>query len=174
MRQAPPRCMRFEDSLTASLYLTRLRAFPLVCDFSPAYDDLPVFVKPALAAKAGKEYSVSWEPVYRLVKQIPRGRVLTYGHVARMVRLRGGARTAGFAMAATPSGRGIPWHRVVGARGRLLVQEPYASKQRMLLESEGVAVNGTRIDLARHLWTPRKRQGRARPGAKAKKAPQRA
>lgn len=95
---------------------------------------------------------MTWDPVYRLVKQIPRGRVLTYGAVARTLRLRGGARTAGHAMAATPSGKGIPWHRVVGDRGKLLIREPCASLQRKLLESEGVRLVESRVDLARHLW----------------------
>ena len=45
-------------------------------------------------------------------------------------------------MAACPSGRGIPWHRVVGAGGRLLIREPYASLQRRLLETEGMAIEG--------------------------------
>lgn len=95
---------------------------------------------------------MTWGPVYKLVKQIPRGRVLTYGGVARILRLRGGARTAGRAMAATPSGKGIPWHRVVGDRGKLLIREPYASLQRKLLESEGVKLVESRVDLARYLW----------------------
>ncbi|OLE84169.1 MAG: hypothetical protein AUG07_06975 [Acidobacteria bacterium 13_1_20CM_2_60_10] len=97
---------------------------------------------------------MSWDPVYRLVKQIPRGRVLTYGALARALRLQGGARSAGRAMAASPSGKGIPWHRVVGDRGRILIREPYASLQRKLLESEGVAVVGHQVDLAQHLWNP--------------------
>ena len=98
---------------------------------------------------------MSWNAVYRLVKQIPRGRVLTYGQLARTLKLRGGARTAGRAMAACPAGRGIPWHRVVGARGRLLIREPYASLQRRLLESEGTRLIAGRVDLARHRWSPR-------------------
>jgi methylated-DNA-protein-cysteine methyltransferase related protein len=97
---------------------------------------------------------MSWDPVYRLVQQIPRGRVLTYGGLARSLRLRGGARSAGRAMAATPSGKGIPWHRVVGERGKILIREPYASLQRKLLESEGVKVVESRLDLKRYLWTP--------------------
>ncbi len=83
---------------------------------------------------------MSWAPVYSLVKQIPRGRVLTYGGLAKLLKLRGGARSAGRAMAASPSGRGIPWHRVVGAEGRILLREPHASLQRRLLESEGIEV----------------------------------
>lgn len=99
---------------------------------------------------------MSWDPVYRLVKQIPRGRVITYGALARALHLRGGARTAGRAMAATPSGKGIPWHRVVGARGKLLIREPYASLQRKLLESEGVSLLEARVELKLHLWSPGK------------------
>ena len=97
---------------------------------------------------------MTWDPVYRLVKQIPRGRVTTYGALAKALRLRGGARTAGRAMAATPSGKGIPWHRVVGDRGKLLIREPYASLQRKLLESEGVKVIESHADLTSHLWKP--------------------
>ena len=99
---------------------------------------------------------MSWNPVYKLVKQIPRGRVLTYGAVARALRLKGGARAAGHAMAATPKGRGIPWHRVLGAGGRLLIREPYASLQRKLLESEGVQMTERRVNMKRHGWTPPK------------------
>ena len=97
---------------------------------------------------------MSWDPVYRLVKLIPRGRVMTYGSLARALRLRGGARAAGRAMAATPSGKGIPWHRVVGERGKLLIREPYASLQRKLLESEGVTLRESRVDLKNCHWTP--------------------
>lgn len=97
---------------------------------------------------------MSWDSVYRLVQQIPRGRVITYGALARALRLRGGARTAGRAMAATPSGKGIPWHRVVGDRGKLLIREPYASLQRKMLQSEGIQLLGFRVDLKRHIWFP--------------------
>jgi methylated-DNA-protein-cysteine methyltransferase-like protein len=99
---------------------------------------------------------MSWAPVYQLVKRIPRGRVITYGALAKALRLPGGARTAGRAMAATPSGKGIPWHRVVGDRGKLLIREPYASLQRKLLESEGVALLESRVNLKAYLWQPAK------------------
>jgi methylated-DNA-protein-cysteine methyltransferase related protein len=99
---------------------------------------------------------MSWQRVYDLVKRIPRGRVVTYGQLARWLRLRGGARTAGHAMAACPSGQGIPWHRVIGAGGLLRIREPLASLQRRLLESEAVRVEGLRIDLRRHGWRPAK------------------
>jgi methylated-DNA-protein-cysteine methyltransferase-like protein len=103
---------------------------------------------------------MSWDPVYRLVKSVPRGRVITYGQLARLLRLPGGARTAGRAMSASPSGKGIPWHRVVGAGGRLLPREPYASLQRRLLESEGATFVGQKVDLAKHQWRPPRKAGK--------------
>lgn len=104
---------------------------------------------------------MTWESVYRLVKKIPRGRVVTYGQVAKLLHLPGGARAAGYAMAATPRGRGIPWQRVVGAGGRLLIREPYASLQRRLLASEGIEVGSRRIDMKRFGWSPVKKKSRA-------------
>jgi len=95
---------------------------------------------------------MSWDAVFRFVQRIPRGKVLTYGALAKALHLPGGARSAGRAMAATPSGKGIPWHRVLGERGKILIREPYASLQRKLLESEGVTVIESRVDLRRHLW----------------------
>ncbi|HKW62360.1 MAG TPA: MGMT family protein [Candidatus Acidoferrum sp.] len=99
---------------------------------------------------------MSWDLVYRLVQRIPRGKVLTYGGLAKALRLPGGARTAGRAMAATPSAKGIPWHRVIGDRGEILIRGPHASLQRRLLESEGVALVEFRVDLKKHLWKPTK------------------
>lgn len=112
---------------------------------------------------------MSWDPVYKLVKQIPRGRVITYGALAKALRLRGGARTAGRALAATPSGRGIPWHRVVGERGKLLIPEPYASLQRKLLESEGVKIVEFRVDFAKHGWAPKSGGKKAKKKLSSKK-----
>ena len=108
----------------------------------------------------------SWDSVYRLVKKIPRGRVTTYGALAKALRLRGGARAAGYAMAACPGGKGIPWHRVIGASGRLLIQEPHSSLQRRLLETEGISIDGKRVNMKRFAWVPAKAntksKGRAR------------
>src|SRR5204863_8094545 len=101
---------------------------------------------------------MSWDPVFRFVQQIPRGRVLTYGALAKALRLPGGARSAGRAMAATPSGKGIPWHRVVGERGKLLIREPYASLQRKLLETEGVEMTERRVNMKLHQWSAPKRR----------------
>ena len=118
---------------------------------------------------------MSWDPVYQLVQQIPRGRVLTYGALAKALRLPGGARTAGRAMASTPSGHGIPWHRVVGERGKILIRGPHAMLQKKLLESEGVKLIESRVQLNLHAWDPAERISAAgkRSPSKAHKAPAR-
>ena len=116
---------------------------------------------------------MSWDKVYRLVQRIPRGRVLTYGALAKALRLPGGARTAGRAMASTPSGKGIPWHRVVGERGKILIRGPYAMLQKKLLESEGVKLIESRVDLKLHAWKPpaTTRVAEKQTASKARKAP---
>jgi methylated-DNA-protein-cysteine methyltransferase-like protein len=109
---------------------------------------------------------VNWNPVYKLAKKIPRGKVATYGQLAKILRLPGGARAAGRAMAACPAGLGIPWHRVVGAGGRLLIREPNALLQRKLLESEGLRLAEKRIlSFPDHRWayaTPKRSARKAR------------
>jgi methylated-DNA-protein-cysteine methyltransferase related protein len=97
---------------------------------------------------------MGWEAVYAFVKKIPRGKVVTYGSVAKAIKLKGGARTAGHAMAATPRGQAIPWHRVVGAGGKLLIREPYASLQKKLLASEGAQITETRVNMKTAAWKP--------------------
>jgi methylated-DNA-protein-cysteine methyltransferase related protein len=113
---------------------------------------------------------MSWELVYQLVKKIPRGRVTTYGELARRLRLPGGARVVGYAMAGCPSGRGIPWHRVVGAGGRLIIREPYGSLQRKLLESEGVAIAGARIDMKLYALGRPKKKSAGRPRERSRRS----
>jgi methylated-DNA-protein-cysteine methyltransferase related protein len=128
-----------------------------------------------MGTELGKEVpKMSWASVYQFVKQIPRGRVITYGALAKALRLPGGARTAGRAMAGTPSGKGIPWHRVVGDRGKLLIREPYASLQRKLLESEGVRLLESRVDLKAYLWpSPKSRKASQTPQKKHRSQGQR-
>lgn len=110
---------------------------------------------------------MTWMPIYKGVRKIPRGKVITYGGLARLLKIRGGARAAGHALAACPAGQGIPWHRVVGAKGRILLREPHAALQRKLLQSEGVAFAGSSVDLSAHQWRPakpaRRRKSRQEP-----------
>jgi methylated-DNA-protein-cysteine methyltransferase-like protein len=116
--------------------------------------------------------SAAWNKLYALVKRVPKGRVVTYGQLARATHLPGGARAAGHAMAGCPRGQGIPWHRVVAAGGRIAVREPYGSLQKRLLESEGARLVGGRVALSEHLWSPppSKKTRRQSPRFKSRKA----
>src|SRR5947207_8949529 len=96
--------------------------------------------------------------INRVVSRIPRGRVATYGQVARLAGLSGQARLVGYAMHALPVGTRVPWQRVVNSQGTINLPGKSALRQRDLLEKEGVRfdVRG-RIDLDRFLWRPRAR-----------------
>jgi len=97
-----------------------------------------------------------YERVYILVRQIPRGKVTTYGHIARALGLRSGARLVGWALNAARYRPDIPCHRVVNRRGELSGKMHFATPtlMRELLESEGVRVENDRVDLRRYLWIP--------------------
>jgi methylated-DNA-protein-cysteine methyltransferase-like protein len=95
------------------------------------------------------------------VRRIPRGRIATYGQVAALAGYARQPRLAGYAMHALPAGTPLPWHRVLGAGGRLTIArlDPGAAiTQRLRLEREGVRFDARgRADLARHQWRPRER-----------------
>ena len=117
-----------------------------------------------------------FEQVYRMVRRIPRGRVCTYGRIAELTGNPGAVRAVGWALNALRGPEtGVPWHRVVNARGCIsLRDESDIHLQRKLLEAEGVIFAGNGfIDLRRYGW-PRKRKGEraaypARPPLKAGK-----
>lgn len=98
------------------------------------------------------------EHVYELVLHIPRGKVMSYGQVARVLGAGYDARAIGNVMHATPDdGRAIPWHRVINAQGGCstagLTTPP--DLQQRLLEAEGVTFNDKgRCKIDDYLWTP--------------------
>jgi methylated-DNA-protein-cysteine methyltransferase related protein len=90
--------------------------------------------------------------VYDIVRQVPRGKVTTYGDVAQLVGQGCDARIAGYAMAACPDD--VPWQRVINAQGKISVPGDSAAKQRMRLEAEGIEFDARgKIDLQRFRWT---------------------
>lgn len=94
--------------------------------------------------------------VWDTVARIPAGQVATYGQIARESGLGRRARMVGRALRSLPTGSGIPWHRVVNARGQISLPEASDSgrEQRRRLESEGVVFRAGRIDLAMFGWQP--------------------
>jgi methylated-DNA-protein-cysteine methyltransferase related protein len=97
--------------------------------------------------------------ILSVVRRIPRGRVASYGQVAKLAGFGGRARLAGYALHALPEGTPLPWHRVLGAGGRisLIKLDPAAATtQRLRLEREGVRFDARgRVDLEVWLWRPR-------------------
>ncbi len=81
------------------------------------------------------------------VRQIPKGKVSTYGGVARAAGFPGRARQVVWALRI---GRGLPWHRVVGAGGKISLTGENGLEQRLRLESEGVAFRGARVWMEKH------------------------
>jgi methylated-DNA-protein-cysteine methyltransferase-like protein len=108
-----------------------------------------------------------YQTIYRVVRRIPRGRVATYGQIAELAGIPGGARVAGAAMKTSMPADAIPWQRVLAkagkTRGRIAIHDPVgAAIQRQLLEAEGVSI-GDRglVALDRFGWLP------GEPGARA-------
>jgi methylated-DNA-protein-cysteine methyltransferase-like protein len=95
-------------------------------------------------------YGIIWE----VVRQIPRGRVATYGEVAHEAGFPGQARLVGYALHSIPSSSDIPWHRVINAQGRISFPRNSSSfkRQKKLLEGEGITFDDGRIDRARFSW----------------------
>ena len=102
----------------------------------------------------------SYEPninhrIWQVVAAIPKGKVTTYGGVAKKAGLGQAARRVGLALRGLPHSTLIPWHRVINAQGRLSLPTGSAphKMQRARLEAEGVLfrTNNT-IDLKQYGW----------------------
>ena len=102
-----------------------------------------------------------YQQVWEIVRQIPRGRVATYGQIAKMIPPPMGVdfetykafspRWVGGAMAACPDD--VPWQRVINSQGKIS-ERAGAERQRELLEQEGVEFDAKdRVDLKRYGWS---------------------
>ena len=96
-----------------------------------------------------------WMKIYEAVARIPKGRVATYGQVAAVAGLPGCARQVGYALHRLSEGSALPWHRVLGAGGRISLPggSGAGALQRILLEAEGVRFDaGGNVPLAAYGW----------------------
>ena len=92
-------------------------------------------------------------------RKIPRGKVATYGDVAYAAGFPGAARQVVWTLQG--SGGVLPWQRVVGSGGRILLPGVKGAEQRFMLQSEGVAFIGLRVDMKQHRYAwPMLRKGR--------------
>ncbi len=94
------------------------------------------------------------DTVYDLAKQIPKGKVATYGQLAKLAKHPKAARAVGGFMRTNPNAPHTPCHRVVASNGALT---GYSGKggvpgKKKMLIAEGVSFNGSRVDLSRSQW----------------------
>ena len=92
------------------------------------------------------------ERVIAIIRHIPRGKVLTYGVVARAAGHPRAARQVSYIIHSCSVKYRLPWHRIINSRGEISLQGEALFRQRQLLEEEGVVFSGSRIDLDRFLW----------------------
>lgn len=113
-------------------------------------------VKPKVGAPTADRY----RRIYAVVARIPKGRVATYGQVAALAGLARQARLVGYALHALPADGGVPWHRVVNAKGQISLRASglgHDELQAHLLRREGVRFVAGAIPLPRYRWAPRRR-----------------
>lgn len=114
--------------------------------------------------------------IYAVVRKIPKGHVATYGQVAELAGIPGGARVAGAAMKTSQPADKLPWQRVIGKagklRGRIAIHDPVgAAVQRQLLEDEGISVGETGlVALDEYGWLPAENKKRRRGKPTARKS----
>lgn len=82
--------------------------------------------------------------IERAIRAIPRGKVSTYGGVAKMAGYPGSARLVARVL---QKGYGLPWQRVLGAGGQIKLTGDSAMEQRLRLEAEGVRFRGRKVDM---------------------------
>lgn len=100
-----------------------------------------------------------FERVYDVVRLIPRGRVTSYGAIAKFLGSAKSARMVGWAMNQSHSYTDVPAHRVLNRKGLLTGKVHFGESNRMqqLLEAEGVVVVNDEVqDFEKHFWDPNK------------------
>jgi methylated-DNA-protein-cysteine methyltransferase-like protein len=100
----------------------------------------------------------TYNRIYGIVRQIPHGKVTTYGLVAELAGMPGQARLVGYALYRVAPDSDIPWHRVINAKGEVSespLRHGSDYLQRSLLEAEGVQFDAQgRLRLQEYLWLP--------------------
>ncbi|MDD2048002.1 MGMT family protein [Pseudomonas putida] len=99
--------------------------------------------------------------LYLVLGQVPPGKVVSYGQLAELAGLGRAARWVGRTLSQLPADTQLPWHRVLGAGGRLSLAlgTPSGDEQRARLRAEGVTLHNNRVDMLRHGWRPMEHSG---------------
>ena len=101
------------------------------------------------------EKSPLFQRTIALVTAIPKGHVLSYGQVAKLILAEGCARHVSYILSSSSKKYDLPWHRVVSASGKVSIHRGQ-KKQIKLLKHEGVVVEKDEVDLERFSWKPSK------------------
>ena len=101
----------------------------------------------------------TYDRIYQIVRQIPIGKVATYGQIADLAGLSGKARLVGYALFQVDTDSpDIPWHRVINAKGEVShssLRKGSDYLQKHLLEEEGIIFNAKdKVDLHQYRWQP--------------------
>lgn len=97
-----------------------------------------------------------FEKVYEIVKNIPAGKVTTYGAIAEAIGMKSSARMVGWALNSDRGNITMPYHRVVNRNGQLTGKNYFHTPNMMreLLESEGISFVDESVDMGKHFWKP--------------------
>lgn len=154
----PPSRTRSRRSSALSLSEARRAASPRLAARSIRRVRPPRLVAPPIAPPRPTTSS-AYTRIRAVIARVPRGRVATYGQIAALAGYPHAPRLAGYALHALPEGSPLPWHRIVGAGGRLSLVKlsPHgALTQRMKLEVEGVGFDARgRVRMPKYQWRPR-------------------
>ncbi|MGB3202576.1 MAG: MGMT family protein [Nodosilinea sp.] len=101
---------------------------------------------------------LTYERIYAVVRQIPRGKIATYGQIAELAGLVGKPRLVGYALYRVDTRSDVPWQRVINAKGEVSESTRRNGSdymQRAMLEDEGVVFDHRgRVDLNHYKWRP--------------------
>ena len=91
--------------------------------------------------------------IIKIIKNVPSGKVLTYGLVAKLAGNPRGARQVSRILYSLTKKFNLPWHRIINSKGEISLKFEGGEQQRMLLEREGVEFStNQKIDLKKYLW----------------------
>ena len=105
--------------------------------------------KTAAAERAGKLRL----QIEAKIREVPRGKVSTYGAIARAAGMPRGARQVARVLVRS---YGLPWQRILGSGGEIKCPGDYAIEQRLRLQAEGVRFRGRKVDMKAHEWKPKR------------------
>ncbi len=101
-----------------------------------------------------------YQKIWKVIQQIPQGKVASYGQIADLAGLPGRARLVGKCLAYLPkegyNGKSVPWFKVLRSSGQIAFEQSthQFTEQRALLMDEGIVVNGRRVSIKQYGWQP--------------------